>query len=53
MTAKVDEVDRSANAGEQRLDELGAASHQRVDGAVVISVGVHVEKPGRLRHRVA
>ena len=44
VLAQVDQLGGSADACQQRLDELVARADQREDRAVVILVGVHVEQ---------
>jgi putative phosphoesterase len=44
VAAQVDPLGGATDPGEQRLDELLPAPNEREDGAVVVPVGVHVEK---------
>jgi hypothetical protein len=46
VEAKIDSLSCDPNAVDERLDQLGAAAEQREHRAVVVGVGMHVDKPG-------
>ena len=51
VRAKVDSLDRHLDAGDQCIGEIGLRPDECEDGAVVVCVGVHVEKTRARRQR--